>query len=111
MDVSSFCRSESESPKSPTSDWAKELVEAYSKVRSFIAILREFHEEEWSYLVQLGKHLIIVQEDCWTKEFQVADDLYSVACKASFIKHGDLLKSENRCLFRNMVLEFCMNEK
>ena len=112
MDCSAHCHESAvESPKSSHSDWAKELVEAYARVRSFIAILRECHAEEWASLVQLGKHLIIVQEDIWTKEFHTADELFSFSCKASYIKHADMLQSENRCLFRNMVLEFCMNEK
>jgi hypothetical protein len=90
-------------------NWAKELAASFRRVRHLIGILRVQHQEEWLHLVQLGKELLRCTDEYWTPEWHVADEEFSTSCRASCITHQDLIHQDNRCLFRNLVLEFCMN--
>jgi hypothetical protein len=90
-------------------NWAKELALSFVRVRHLIGILKSQHQQEWDALVQLGKNLLFCTEELWTPAYHHADELFSTSCYNSCDTHHELIQRENRCLFRNLVLEFCMN--
>lgn len=90
-------------------NWAKELAASFTRVRHLIAILKSEHQDEWQGLVQLGKLLLHCTEELWTPAYHDADEVFTSSCYLSCDIHQELIQRENRCLFRNLVLEFCMN--
>jgi hypothetical protein len=102
------------SPKSVgSSDWAEDVRMSFKKIKRVMTILKSFHKGEWDLLVQLGKIVVKVSEKLATEpeffnDYQTSDSTFSSACWSTCHAHSNIIEEEDKMLFRNLVLEFCM---